>query len=46
MIQKYKNNCIVSYFRGVLIFIIFMINPDVTKFFTHKSFNPHYSTLV
>ena len=38
MIQKYKNNCIVSYFRGVLIFIIFMINPDVTKYYHFTDF--------
>ena len=33
---------IVGYFRGVLIFVIFVVNPGVTKFCTHEIFNPHY----
>ena len=31
---------IAGYFRGVLIFIIFVVNPGVTKFSTHEIFHP------
>ena len=32
---------IVGYFCGVLILVIFVVNPHVTKFFTHEIFHPH-----
>ena len=32
--------CMAAYFRGVLIFIIFVTHQQVTKFSTHEIFNP------
>ena len=35
-----------GYFRGVLIFVIFVTNPGVTKFCTHEVFHLCYKLLV
>ena len=32
--------CVAGYFNGVLIFIIFVVNPAVMTFSTHKNFYP------
>ena len=37
---------IASYFRGVLIFVIFVTRPGVTKFCTHEVFHLRYKLLV
>ena len=37
---------IAGYFRGVLIFVVFVTNPGVTKFCTHEVFHLRYRLLV
>ena len=37
---------IAGYFRGVLIFAIFVTSPSITKFCTHKVFHLRYKLLV
>ena len=39
-------NRIAGYFRGVLIFVIFVTSPGVTKFCTHEVFHLRYKLLV
>ena len=36
---------IAGYFRGVLIFVIFVVNPGDTKFSTHEIFHSHCSSV-
>ena len=43
MIMEYHT---AGYFRGVLIFVIFVIIPGVTKFSTHETFHPRNFTLA
>ena len=43
-IAKYHIVCYM-YFHRVLIFIIFVVNPDITKFSTHEIFHPHCSAV-
>ena len=35
-----------GYFRGVLIFVIFVVNSGVTKFSTHEIFYSHCSSVL
>ena len=43
LINSYR---IAGYFRGVLIFVIFVTSPGVTKFCTHEVFHLCYKLLV
>ena len=45
-IHPLNPGCIAGYFRGVLIFIIFVTSPGVTKFYTHEVFHLRYKLLV
>ena len=36
---------IVGYFRGMLIFVIFVVNPGVTKFSNYEIFYSHCSSV-